>query len=68
MLFNGGLPDELWGEAANTAVYILNRTINVNTEDLTPHQPCFGLKPRVSHFRIFGSTCYVTDHLGPFGA
>lgn len=58
MLVDKNLPDKLWGEAANTAVYTINRVINKNTRTKTPHELYFGKKPRVNHLRIFGSLCY----------
>ncbi|MCO5557407.1 hypothetical protein L7F22_010970 [Adiantum nelumboides] len=54
-----GLPDSFWAEAVNTAVYILNRSYTKAVKDMTPLQAFSGKKPSVSHFRIFGSDCYV---------
>ena len=54
-----GLPDTFWAEAVNTAVYILNRSYTQAVKDMTPLQAFSGKKPSVSHFRIFGSDCYV---------
>lgn len=59
MLFHRKLPEKLWGEAAATATYILNRVPNKNTNHLTPHELYFGNKPRVSHIRIFGSVAFM---------
>ena len=55
MLFHRKMPEKLWGEAANTAVYLLNRSINKNTGNQTPYELYFGEKPRVTHIKIFGS-------------
>ncbi|MCO5604434.1 hypothetical protein L7F22_058600 [Adiantum nelumboides] len=54
-----GLPNNFWAEAVNTAVYILNRSYTKAVKDMTPLQAFSGKKPSVSHFRIFGSDCYV---------
>lgn len=54
MLFKAKLPESLWGEAANSAVYLLNRVINAQTKDKTPYELYFGAQPRVSHIRVFG--------------
>lgn len=55
MLFHRKLPEKLWGEAAMTAVYILNRTINRITGLKTPYELYFQEKPHVGHIRVFGS-------------
>lgn len=54
MLYHNRLPAYLWGEAVNTAVYILNRVTNKNNPDKTPFELVFGEKPRVDHIRVFG--------------
>lgn len=48
----------LWAEAANYAVYTLNRTLS-RTRDVTPFEKLYGTKPNVSHLRQFGITCYA---------
>lgn len=55
MLLSRKLPQELWGEAANTVVYLLNRLINSNTGSKTPYEIYTGVKPDVKNIRIFGS-------------
>ena len=52
------LPLDLWGEAIACAVYVLNRVIN-SISSVTPHQKWYGLKPNVSHLRIFGSIAFI---------
>jgi transposase InsO family protein len=52
------LPLELWGEAIACAVYVLNRVSN-SISSVTPHQKWYGLKPNVSHLRIFGSIAFI---------
>ncbi|MCO5566574.1 hypothetical protein L7F22_020251 [Adiantum nelumboides] len=54
-----GLPNSFWAEAVNIAVYILNRSYTKAVKDMTPLQAFSGKKPSVSHFKIFGSDCYV---------
>ena len=54
-----GLPDTFWAEAVNTAVYILNRSYTKVVKDMTPLQAFSGKRTSVSHFKIFGSDCYV---------
>ncbi|KAL7288350.1 hypothetical protein TKK_0017683 [Trichogramma kaykai] len=59
MLLSKGLPTRLWAEAVNTAVYILNRTLNSSNSKQTPFEIWFGRKPDISHVRIFGSECFA---------
>lgn len=59
MLYLRNLPTRLWGEAALTLVYLLNRSINNNTVDITPFEHYFGFKPKVSHLRVFGCLVMV---------
>lgn len=48
----------LWGEAVQTAVYLLNRSTNIHS-DKTPFEHVFGRRPKVGHLRIFGSRVLV---------
>lgn len=59
MLINKNVPQELWSEAVNTAVYILNRTSSTQVKNMTPHENWFGHKPETKHIRIFGSAAYM---------
>ena len=59
MLKDKNLPHELWGEAVNTIVYILNRAPSRSLDGATPYEVWTGVKPNVEHFRVFGSLCHV---------
>lgn len=59
LLFDAGLDKQFWAEAANTAVYLQNRTIAASLNGKTPFEIWTGSKPDVSHLRIFGSTVMV---------
>lgn len=59
MLRAKDLPKNLWAEAVNTAVYLLNRTGSSNGSDKTPYEQWNGRKPNLQHVRIFGSEAYV---------
>lgn len=59
MLHTRKLPQYLWAEAANTAVYVKNRTATDTTGGVTPFEKWYGKRPSVSHLKIFGSDCYV---------
>ncbi|KAK9703929.1 hypothetical protein QE152_g29003 [Popillia japonica] len=59
MLIGSGLPKTLWPEALRTATYLLNRSTNSTCVGSTPYEKWFGLKPDLSHVKIFGSDCFV---------
>lgn len=46
--------ENLWGESANTVVYLLNRSVNRVTGNRTPFERYFGMKPKINHLRVFG--------------
>lgn len=58
MLQDAGLENELWAEAIVTANYIRNRLPAAGVEK-TPWEACFGVKPDVSHVRVFGCPAYA---------
>ncbi|UYV85057.1 K02A2.6-like, partial [Cordylochernes scorpioides] len=57
MLHDSGLEKNLWAEAVNTAVYVLNRTLSNNEK--TPLELWSGRKSTFKHFKIFGSEAYA---------
>ena len=59
MLHHYSMPLPFWGEAINTAVYILNRVSSMTLHGDTPYTKWYGIKPDVSHFRVFGGLCYA---------
>lgn len=59
LLYDGGLNLEFWAEAANTAVYLRNRTVAAGLNGKTPYEVWTNTKPDLSHLRIFGSTVMV---------
>lgn len=59
MLFAANIHERFWGEASNTAVYILNRTATRTLDGVTPYEAWHKVKPSVSHIRIFGCDAYV---------
>ena len=60
MLINKNIIQELWSEAVNTAVYILNRTASSQIKNITPYEKWFGRKPDLRNIRVFGSTAYMS--------
>jgi hypothetical protein len=61
MLKAKGLPNQFWGEAVLTAVYILNRTPTRSVKGVTPFEVWYGRKPSVHHFCTFGCIVYVKN-------
>ena len=61
MLCDQGLSKFLWGEAANTALYVQNRCPHSVLDSKTLEEVFSGKKLDVSHFRVFG--CPVYFHL-----
>jgi len=59
MLHSRCLPLSLWAKAANTAVFVWNRTVNKQNLDTTPFELMFRHVPDVSYFRAFGSDAYL---------
>jgi hypothetical protein len=59
MLHAKSLPHRLWVEALNCATYIQNRSPHRGVKDKTPYEAWSGLKPEVTHFRIFGSRAWA---------
>jgi hypothetical protein len=60
MLHASGLPKELWAEACNTAVYILNCTGPTAVEGKTPLELWTGRSCETpGHLHVFGTECYV---------
>jgi hypothetical protein len=58
------VPPQFWGEAVNTAVYLLNRAPTKSLDSKTPFEAWHGRKPRVSHLKTFGCTASVKT-VGP---
>ncbi|KAG8489064.1 hypothetical protein CXB51_017032 [Gossypium anomalum] len=59
LLFQSKLPSNFWAEAVNTSVYLLNRLPTHAVKDKTPFEAWHGLKPTVSHLKVFGCVCYA---------
>jgi hypothetical protein len=49
-------------EAAQTVVYILNRSFTNVLKDITPYEALFAAKPNISNLKIFGSNCIFKVH------
>ena len=58
MLLDAKLPKRFWAEAISTAVYLKNRSPS-KVLNKTPFEVWHGRKPKVNHFRVFGSDAYA---------
>lgn len=59
LLFDAKLEKKFWAEAANTAVYLKNRSITSSLGNITPYEVWYSRKPDLSHIRLFGSPVMV---------
>lgn len=59
MLYAKNIPLNMWAEAVNCAVYLLNRNTSSQTGNVTPFELWHGVKPNLHHIRIFGCVGYV---------
>jgi hypothetical protein len=59
MLKSKNMPKEFWAETVDCVVYLLNRCKRSSLENVTPQEAWSGLKPTVSHLKVFDSVAYV---------
>jgi hypothetical protein len=59
MLHSQGLGYEYWAEAVVNVVYTRNRCPTSALQGMTPQQAWTGMKPSISHMRIFGYIAYA---------
>lgn len=58
LLYDAMVDKRFWAEAANTAVYLKNRSVASGLQT-TPYELWYGKKPDLSHIRLFGSKVMV---------
>ena len=58
MLKTANLPNTFWEEAVATTCYLQNRLPTTTLSSQTPFKKWSGIKPDLSHLKIFGSTTY----------
>ena len=59
LLHASGLPKFLWAEAAQHAVWLLNRTTTRAIKGMTPYEAAFGKKPDLKGLREWGEKVYM---------
>ena len=62
MLCDKNLPKYFWGKTVHTACHILNRVSIWTILKKTPYELFKGRKPNISHFHVFGITCYILNN------
>jgi transposase InsO family protein len=64
MLLQSGLSQGFWGEAALTAVHLINRSPSRAIEGKTPEEKWSGKPPNLSHLKVFGCAAYAHQSIG----
>jgi hypothetical protein len=59
MLDEYKIPDRFWAEAINTAYYSINRLYLHRILKKTSYELLTSKNPNISHFRVFGSKCFI---------
>ena len=71
MLNSKKLSTRLWAEVVSTSCYTINRVFLRQGTNKTSYEIWKGKKPNLSHFHVFGCTCYILNNreqLGKFQA
>ncbi|GKV12768.1 hypothetical protein SLEP1_g23879 [Rubroshorea leprosula] len=59
MLHAKNVPPRFWAECMKTAADVINKLPQATLGFISPFEKLWNIKPVVSHFRVFGSVCYV---------
>ena len=59
MMFHANVPKRFWGDAVQTACYLINRVPTKILKNLSPFEVLNKTKPHLDHLRVFGCLCYV---------
>jgi hypothetical protein len=62
LMRSSSVPVSLWGEAALTAVYTINRTPSSVLDNKSPYECLYGFAPSYNTLRVFGCVCFVQLH------
>ena len=59
MMYHSNVPKRFWGDAVQTACYLINRIPTKVLKNLSPFEVLNKSKPYIDHLRVFGCLCYV---------
>lgn len=62
MVNNASMKKQYWGFALKAAFYIKNRCLHAAIGQ-TPYEAFHGVKPDVSHMRVFGCQCFILEEV-----
>ncbi|PKU66732.1 Retrovirus-related Pol polyprotein from transposon TNT 1-94 [Dendrobium catenatum] len=62
LLHLASVPQQFWPDAANTAVYLINRLPSSNTNNRSPYQLLYKEWPSYSFLKTFGCECFPLSH------
>ena len=70
MLGESSLLKYFWVDVFSTSCYVMNRVLIRSILKKTPYELLNGRKPKISHLRVFGCSCFVLnngkENLGKF--
>ena len=58
-MLNNSKLDDLWVQAIDTVVFIINKSLLRNNCNMTPYELLKGRLTNVKYFKIFGRKCYI---------
>ncbi|XP_071713646.1 uncharacterized protein [Rutidosis leptorrhynchoides] len=61
LMFQGGLPLNMWSECILTSCYLINRTPTAVLNGKSPYETVFKSDPNLSHLKCFGCLCFSVD-------
>jgi len=59
LLHASGLPKNLWGEAAQHIIWLMNHMLTKAVQGKTPYEAVLGVKPNLSGIHEWGEKCWI---------
>lgn len=60
LMFQGGLPLNMWSECVLTSTYLINRLPTAVLNGKSPYELIYNTQPNLSHLKSFGCLCFAT--------